>query len=295
MDNNLKELRKKKGLSQKEFAKDFNKFIKENSSNSLYDNQGKIKKISYATVSRWENGKTPIPSIYYQSLADFFGVSVPYLQGIEPNFREVTEETENILAETLNKYYFGKVEDHRLRTADSLRKSVDKYLELKKVLRRPSDFYSEKETDFKLSPRIKKYWLKNFSFLLEIKSLVGHINKISFKFKNERDITRGEARWIIQSINREITNTFKTDFGYYYEHNYLSDEYKKHVEFTQNLLTAENIENLDNSFLEYRNYLDDLHKKLKSDLKNGNPIKRDKEKREEAKRFLAEREDLFKE
>ena len=62
MKNRLKELRQKEELSQKEFAKAFNAFLINN--NSVKDSNGNIKKISYATVSRWENEQTPIPSIY---------------------------------------------------------------------------------------------------------------------------------------------------------------------------------------------------------------------------------------
>lgn len=79
--NRLKELRQKKKLSQKDFAAAFNKFLKD-SDFPIKDNHGNIKKISYATVSRWENGQTPIPSIYYSSLAAFLNVPLPYLQGL---------------------------------------------------------------------------------------------------------------------------------------------------------------------------------------------------------------------
>lgn len=82
--NRLRELRQKKKLSQKEFAAAFNKFLKD-SDFPIKDNHGNIKKISYATVSRWENGQTPIPSIYFASLAAFFEVSVPYLLGVTAN------------------------------------------------------------------------------------------------------------------------------------------------------------------------------------------------------------------
>lgn len=75
--NRLKELRIDKGLSQKEFAKVFNEFISSNEKYALHDWNGKEKSISYATVSRWENGKTPIPSIYFAALADYFGIIVP--------------------------------------------------------------------------------------------------------------------------------------------------------------------------------------------------------------------------
>lgn len=71
--NRIKELRKEKGLSQKEFAKAFNEFSKD-------DNN--VKPISYATVSRWENGENEPKLDTWLNLANFFNVTVSYLQGI---------------------------------------------------------------------------------------------------------------------------------------------------------------------------------------------------------------------
>lgn len=81
MENRLKELRKVKKLSQKEFAKAFNEFIEENKKYAVLDNNGKVKKVSQATISRWEGGKTPIPTKYYEALANFFDVPLSYIQG----------------------------------------------------------------------------------------------------------------------------------------------------------------------------------------------------------------------
>ena len=72
-NNRIKELRNKKGLSQKEFAKAFSEFVKEDS---------EIKSVSYATISRWERGENEPKLETWVKLADFFNVSVPYLQGI---------------------------------------------------------------------------------------------------------------------------------------------------------------------------------------------------------------------
>lgn len=272
--NRLKELRQSKGLTFKEL------------STELLKNNIKISPDALAKYER-EERKPKIDK--WEALAHFYNVPIPYLQGIEPDFAEVTEETKDIIAKTLNEYYFGKVEDYELGTADNLKKSVDKYLKLKKVLRHPSGFYSKKEIDFKLNPRIKKYWLKHFSFLFEYTNLIKHINSVSFNSINERHITLGEARLILYCINEKISDVFKTEFGEYFEDVYLVDSDDKHEEFDKNLLTVKNIKDLDNSFLAYRSYLDDLHKKLKSDLENDVPAKREQEAREEIKKLLAER------
>lgn len=81
MKNRLKELRMDKSWSQVEFAKKFNDYIKKDSPFKPHDKTGKIKQITYSTVSRWENGSVTIPTIYLDSLADFFGVTVSYLLG----------------------------------------------------------------------------------------------------------------------------------------------------------------------------------------------------------------------
>ncbi|WP_278414643.1 helix-turn-helix domain-containing protein [Lactobacillus taiwanensis] len=70
-----------KSWSQVEFAKKFNDYIKKDSPFKPRDKTGKIKQITYSTVSRWENGSITIPTIYLDSLADFFGVTVSYLLG----------------------------------------------------------------------------------------------------------------------------------------------------------------------------------------------------------------------
>lgn len=79
--NRLKQLREAQELSQKEFAKAFNRFISSNKKYALYDGNGKEKSISNSIVSRWENEKAPIPSIYFAALADYFDVTVPYFKG----------------------------------------------------------------------------------------------------------------------------------------------------------------------------------------------------------------------
>ncbi|GAB6707633.1 helix-turn-helix domain-containing protein [Streptococcus uberis] len=59
--NRLKELRQKKGLSQKELAKDIG--------------------VHYRTLQNWENGKAEIKQDKAQQLADYFSVHIGYLLG----------------------------------------------------------------------------------------------------------------------------------------------------------------------------------------------------------------------
>ncbi len=61
--NRLKELRKKKGISQKEFSKEHN--------------------IPLRTLQSWENGESQFKADRGQQLAEYFGVSLNYLLGFE--------------------------------------------------------------------------------------------------------------------------------------------------------------------------------------------------------------------
>lgn len=99
MQNRLKELRKTKKLSQKEFAQAFNDFMKSYPQFAATDQHLQIKKISYATVSRWEVGTTPIPTEYLEALAKYFRVSMSYFLGEHLN--ESVDPLSQSLADTL--------------------------------------------------------------------------------------------------------------------------------------------------------------------------------------------------
>ena len=71
--NRIKELRTEKGLTLKDFASSFNEFTKKD--------RDHIKSVSYATVSRWEKGINEPKILTWKALADYFNVSVGYIQG----------------------------------------------------------------------------------------------------------------------------------------------------------------------------------------------------------------------
>ena len=71
MTNRLKELRKEKGLTQKELASELS--------------------IPLRTLQSWENGERKIKPDKAQALADYFDVSVGYLLGYEHEEGTATE------------------------------------------------------------------------------------------------------------------------------------------------------------------------------------------------------------
>lgn len=62
--NRIKEIRERKGIGQKELAEKIN--------------------TSQQAISLYETGKREPRLETWKKLANFFGVSVPYIQGIEP-------------------------------------------------------------------------------------------------------------------------------------------------------------------------------------------------------------------
>lgn len=67
LKDKLKELRKKKGITQTDFAKEFN--------------------ISIGTIGNWETGNREPDYEMLQKIADYFDVSVDYLLGREEKRR----------------------------------------------------------------------------------------------------------------------------------------------------------------------------------------------------------------
>ena len=68
MKNRILELRKKKKVSQGDVAKALN--------------------VTRQAISQYETGDREPRLETWQKLADFFGVSVPYIQGIEPKLSQ---------------------------------------------------------------------------------------------------------------------------------------------------------------------------------------------------------------
>lgn len=89
--NRLKELRKTKGISQKEFSKEHN--------------------IPLRTLQSWENGESQIKADRGQQLAKYFNVSVGYLLGYEEFYKIEKEALESSadIREKLNDPNYNRI------------------------------------------------------------------------------------------------------------------------------------------------------------------------------------------
>ena len=175
MPNRLKQLREEKGLTLDEI-------------------QSKTG-IKRGTYNNYENGVTEPKLETWQKLAYFFGVSVPYLQGIEPDFKDV-------LLNTLNKNCVKN---------DLLNVSIKTYLKSIKADKLPLPFYEliyglkEEEPTASEQKVINKSWVKFFDFLFNDKTL--------FLFE---DSEQDHVHTIITKIRDTLMENGGTEISEYY-------------------------------------------------------------------------------
>ena len=131
--NRIKELRERKGIGQKELAE-------------------KIK-VTQQTISLYETGSREPRLKTWQKLADFFGVSVPYLQGIQPNY------TQNDIFKILNNNYFNS--DNNLYDIHQI---LEEIFTFSPHIPKLDSLFSKDEIE-KFTYNVQKYWQKYFSFL----------------------------------------------------------------------------------------------------------------------------------
>ena len=153
MTNRLKEMRESKGLT--------------------LEDVGKGVGLATNTISRYETGKREPRLETWKKLANFFGVSVSYLQGIEPDYSKSTDKTEITIIKLLNDCYFEKNNNDwqglDIWNAFDVRDAVNRYAEHSKI-----SFNSLLNKD---SLNIT-FWQKNFSFVLSNEKVIETANML---------------------------------------------------------------------------------------------------------------------
>lgn len=124
--NRLKELRQKNNLTLKQLGQKLN----------MLD----------STLSQYETGKRNPKNEIWQKLADFYGVTVPYIKGL-----------------TYSKYDIFKILNDCFISKESMFNTVMRYLKYAKI-NPPQDIFSKKELK-QYSPEVQKYWENNFEFI----------------------------------------------------------------------------------------------------------------------------------
>ena len=137
--NRLRELRKEKKLTLKEVSSQLEQ-------NNL--------KISPDALAKYERGDREPKLETWQKLADFFGVSVPYLQGMNGFSKKE-------ILKILNNAYLSN---------DELGKEIEIYLKSQNKELPLTKFKKEKLEEYPLE--VVDYWQKNFNFIFSESELV---------------------------------------------------------------------------------------------------------------------------
>ena len=252
MANRLREERLKKGLSLEQVGKDLN--------------------LATNTISRYETGKREPKLETWQKLADFFGVSVPYLQGVD----YLTENTKYSILEILTFEYFENLdfdnptETHNL---SDLTDSVNNLLKAKNVKKFPLEFYDIKGIDDyirknkldnfidpmdTMTSSMEKYWLKYFSFLFDDFYLVQLVND----FLNKGGSTYSPSNEIIYEminyINRHILKKLASEKGKRILEKYLDVLDAKYLKLLTDLSIVKTSSDAENAFMYYEDFIEDI-------------------------------------
>ena len=146
MVNRLRTIRKNKGLTLEEVGKGVG--------------------LATNTISRYEKGKREPKLAIWKKLAEFYGVSVSYLQGVDLNLDDMLKK---IIPE-LHKEYFdnylllkGELPKDNFTVNPKVTTTLNRLIAMKGEKKKPISFYSKEDKKFVLSPEIKKYW---FNLLL---------------------------------------------------------------------------------------------------------------------------------
>lgn len=166
--NRIKQEREKKNLTQNQFVQGLNNFL--DSDNNKYKNERGVKPVTVATASRWENGLNQPTSAMWKALADFFEVSVLYLQGAYTK-----EEIAKIVQENYKEQYGAK-------TLKELFPFIYRKLQTSTV------------DNYFISIGVIPYDIKQESYLLKPEQ----VDDFSFWLKNlEKLYTRTATKWLI--------------------------------------------------------------------------------------------------
>lgn len=247
MTNRLKEIRESKGLT--------------------LEDVGKGVGLATNTISRYETGKREPKLETWKKLANFFGVSVPYIQGIEPDFSKVTVKTKDFIISELDKSYFSDNKDRKYKNSMSkLKQAVDEYATYAKLDPKPIKIKTDNDKN-----RFK-YWSHHFSFLFTVNEhLIEWVNRyIYFTTNNYKNhLTYSHFIFTVKDVIKAQTlKEFKTDIGFF-----VTDKAEKRLESTFNsferkLNFSQNIDDLNVQFNSYIDFLNDLQSELNGSIKN---------------------------
>lgn len=250
MKNRILELRQKNKISQSKVAKALN--------------------ITRQAVSLYERGEHEPKLETWQKLADFFDVSVPYLQGIESDYLNITSNTKWAILEVVNDAYFDGLDldnPKKIEQFSVLTSKINKLIQLKKLDTYPIDFYSSKmikDYDFEMTENIEEYWKNNFSFLFQDARLIELANKLveieydSNKLEERSLLEKQMATLVVDNVNKNLQNNFASKSGKKIIQLIGKKLNAEYTNLITNLLTADSSEDIEQSFFSFEDNVDTI-------------------------------------
>lgn len=207
--------------------------------------------IKRGTYSNYENHNTEPKIETWQKLADFFGVTVPYLQGLEPDLYTLTPKTKELIISKLNVFYFDE-DATPFSTIKRLKDAVNEYARLAELTPLPSELKTQSKEEK------NSYLNKYFSFLFKESRIVERANEYFYSNyptyrKKRRD--SGFANLLARSISERTIHEFQTELGFYIgqDINYqLQNDFET---FQRNLNFCNNVEDAKEQFNKFINSL----------------------------------------
>ena len=239
LKNRIAELRKNKKASQDDVAKALG--------------------ITRQAISLYERGEHEPKLETWKKLASFFDVSVPYLQGIEPNFDLLTSETKDFILNELDSNYFSSDKGKNRKQIVQLKDAINEYAKYAQLKPAPKEI--EKDS----ADSRYKYWSDNFSFLFSKKHLVNWVNRFNYFTSNQLKHHMRYSSFIMtmtELIESQTITKFQTNIGIYVTDKVGFDLESSFKSFERHLGFSKNINSLEKQFDEY---IDSI-KKIKSNI-----------------------------
>lgn len=248
--NRLKELRNQRGLTLNEVGEEVG--LKNN------------------TLSQYENNKREPKLETWQKLAEFFGVTVPYLQGLEPSWNEKVTKIRKLVISKLNTYYFDKDANKLMKTLmpiENVKNAVDEYARLAEIKPLPN------ELKHKANEQRIEYLNKHFSFLLEDENIFdlfySYIYLDASVMSRRQRVTDAKlANGLAKSIEIYTVQEFRTKLGAFFNEKYCSELQKSFRAFQRNLNFCKDIDEIKNQFDSYIKHLKEIKSVTSKTLAN---------------------------
>lgn len=243
LENRLKQVRQQAGLSLAEVGKGIG--------------------LATNTISRYETGKREPKLETWQKLADFFGVTVPYLQGLEPSWNEKVTKIRELVISKLNTFYFDKDANKLVKTLvpiENVKNAVDEYARLAKLMPLPN------ELRHKTNKQRIEYLNKYFSFLYEDENVFdlfySYVYLDASATSGEQRVTNAKlANGLAKSIEIYTVQEFRTKLGATFNKKYGSELQKSFRILQRNISFCKSIEDVGRQFDSYIEHLKEIKNK----------------------------------